>query len=56
VSVDGGVGMERESVDGEAPLACGKREFFVISKVFTAYSGSFIRIGELSLRGGGKFA
>jgi hypothetical protein len=26
--------MERESVDGKAPLAFGKRDFFVISKAF----------------------
>ena len=34
MSVDGGVCMERKSVDGEAPLAFGKRDFFVISKAF----------------------
>ena len=27
--------MEREFVDGEAPRAFGKRDFFVISKAFT---------------------
>jgi len=35
VSVDGGIGMKRKSVDGEAPLAFGKRDFFVISKAFS---------------------
>jgi hypothetical protein len=35
VSVDGGICMERKAVDGEAPLAFGKRDFFVISKAFS---------------------